>query len=414
MEAAFDEFVRARSGRLMRLAVLLAQDHALAEDLLQTALARAWPAWRRIHGDPEPYVRRVMVNTYNSWWRRKWNGERPVAMPPDRQGHWPQGGVDARDEVWRALARLPRQQRAVLVLRYFEDLSEAEIADVLSISAGAVKNYASKGLAKLRLDPSLLSGSPEPVAVERVAAVRARIRRRRRNQMAALAGVLVVVLVLTALAFARPRRTEPVDPPPPIKSVGSKQVVAMLPFTEVDALPVTLTWTDVSLVPTFVYVDCRLPGAVPPHHFVRVTVNGQWDLEGMTCERPLRDDEPIRLDGAVDLLSRQNLQEALIREGGQVTLTVRIDGPAENPAEGRVAVVLAQYPEPHAVPAFPAGLGGIWLDSGGQQETAVPWQGDLQVNLLTKLTGRYWVTANGVRLALCPERGGKWHVGAAL
>ena len=78
----FDEFVVARSPRLLRLAYLLTQDHALAEDLLQTALARSWSAWRRIDGDPEPYVRRVLVNAHNSWWRRRTWAERPVEDLP--------------------------------------------------------------------------------------------------------------------------------------------------------------------------------------------------------------------------------------------------------------------------------------------------------------------------------------------
>src|SRR3954452_17865492 len=76
-KADFDEFVAARSSRLLRTAYLLTRDHALAEDLLQTALTRAWFACSRIDGDPEPYVRRVLVTTFATWWRRRWNGEQP-------------------------------------------------------------------------------------------------------------------------------------------------------------------------------------------------------------------------------------------------------------------------------------------------------------------------------------------------
>ena len=79
----FDEFVAARSSRLLRTAYLLTHDHALAEDLLQTALTKAWFAWSRIESEPEPYVRRILVNTYASWWRRRWNGERAHADPPE-------------------------------------------------------------------------------------------------------------------------------------------------------------------------------------------------------------------------------------------------------------------------------------------------------------------------------------------
>lgn len=154
----FDEFVAARSSGLLRTAYLLTRDHALAEDLLQTALAKAWFSWSRIEDRPEPYVRRILVNTYASWWRRKWNGEQAFAEPPEPE---PAGGghdADQRHDLWEAMGRLPRRQRAVVVLRYFEDLSEAETARLLGVSTGTVKSQASKALAKLRIDPAL---SPE-------------------------------------------------------------------------------------------------------------------------------------------------------------------------------------------------------------------------------------------------------------
>jgi RNA polymerase sigma-70 factor (sigma-E family) len=152
----FDDFVATRSPRLLRTAFLLTRDWALAEDLLQTALARTWEAWRRIDGDPEPYVRRIIVNTYASSWRRRWRGELPTADLPEAADQAdPNVGIDDRDRLWRALGRLPRRQRAVLVLRYFEDLSEAEIADVLNCSVGTVKSQASRAVAKLRLDSTL-------------------------------------------------------------------------------------------------------------------------------------------------------------------------------------------------------------------------------------------------------------------
>lgn len=136
----FDEFVATRSPRLMRTAFLLTRDWALAEDLLQTALARAWEAWRRIEGDPEPYVRRIIVNAYASWWRRRWRGEIPTADLPEATAAADRySGLDDRDRLWRALGRLPRRQRAVLVLRYFEDLSDAEIGVVLGCSVGTPK-----------------------------------------------------------------------------------------------------------------------------------------------------------------------------------------------------------------------------------------------------------------------------------
>ncbi|MCB0906894.1 MAG: SigE family RNA polymerase sigma factor [Nocardioidaceae bacterium] len=150
----FDAFVAARSRALLRTAYLLTHDHALAEDLLQTALAKAWFAWKRIDGNPEPYIRRILVNTYATWWRRRWNGELPTDELPERAAAMP-GSTEERSDLWDAMARLPRRQRAVVVLRYFEDLTEAETAETLGCSVGTVKSQASKALAKLRIDPAL-------------------------------------------------------------------------------------------------------------------------------------------------------------------------------------------------------------------------------------------------------------------
>ncbi|WP_110181051.1 SigE family RNA polymerase sigma factor [Nocardioides solisilvae] len=151
----FDDFVVARSPGLLRTAYLLTRDHALAEDLLQTALAKAWAAWRRIDGDPEPYVRRILVTTYASWWRRRWNDERPTERLPDPGSADGTGAADDSHDLWHALGRLPRRMRAVVVLRFFEDLSVSETAALLQCSPGTVKSQTSKALAKLRIDPSL-------------------------------------------------------------------------------------------------------------------------------------------------------------------------------------------------------------------------------------------------------------------
>jgi RNA polymerase sigma-70 factor (sigma-E family) len=157
---SFDDFVATRSSSLLRTAYLLTHDRALAEDLVQTSLAKAWFAWGRIEGRPEAYLRRIMVNTYASWWRRRWNGEEATAELPERapgSGHRPAEDVrvDDRTDLWRALARLPKRQRAVVVLRFYEDLSEIETAEIMQCSVGTVKSQASRALARLRLDPSL-------------------------------------------------------------------------------------------------------------------------------------------------------------------------------------------------------------------------------------------------------------------
>jgi RNA polymerase sigma-70 factor (sigma-E family) len=122
---------------------------------LQTALAKCWFAWGRIDGPPEPYVRRALATTYATWWRRRWRGERPTGELPDRGDPAATAPVDDRDALWRALGALPRRQRAVVVLRYYEDLSEADTASALGISTGTVKSQAAKALAALRRDAAL-------------------------------------------------------------------------------------------------------------------------------------------------------------------------------------------------------------------------------------------------------------------
>lgn len=157
----FEEFVVARATVLLRTAWLLTGDHQLAEDLVQTALAKTWPHWSRIGatglGAYEQYVRKVMLTTYLAWWRRRWNAERPTADLPEPRStaDRPQEAVAARHDVLAALATLPRGQRAVVVLRYFDDLTEAQTADALDCSVGTVKSQCSKGLAALRRSPLL-------------------------------------------------------------------------------------------------------------------------------------------------------------------------------------------------------------------------------------------------------------------
>lgn len=154
----FDTFVVSRSPALLRTAYLLVHDEALAEDLLQTALTKAWFAWRRIDGDPEPYVRRILVTTSTTWWRRRWVQELPSSTLPERAA-----APDRHDDhdLWRALGRLPRRQRAVIVLRYLEDRSEAETAELLECTVGTVKSQSSKALAKLRVDAALTPAEGE-------------------------------------------------------------------------------------------------------------------------------------------------------------------------------------------------------------------------------------------------------------
>ncbi len=154
----FAQFVEARQRALQRTAWLLTGDWAAAEDLVQTALARTWPRWERIRrrDDPEIYVRRAMVNTWASWRRRRWWGERPSAAVPDVQAVGDVATeVAARIAVQGALRSLTARQRAVLVLRVFDDLSEAQVAQVLGCAVGTVKSTMARAVARLREDPQL-------------------------------------------------------------------------------------------------------------------------------------------------------------------------------------------------------------------------------------------------------------------
>lgn len=155
-EDDFRAFVTARSASLLWFAHLLTGDRHLAEDTVQTALAKTALAWSRVRrkDNPEGYVRRAIVTTHlNAQRRRPWREQPRQFMPDDEQ---PPGLLraederDERDAMWQALAELPPRQRAVLVLRYYEELSEAEIAEVLGCARGTVKSQAAKGLLHLR------------------------------------------------------------------------------------------------------------------------------------------------------------------------------------------------------------------------------------------------------------------------
>jgi RNA polymerase sigma-70 factor (sigma-E family) len=153
----FAEFVAARSDALLRSAWLLTGDTGRAEDLLQTVLADVWRRWATVTtvGHPEAYVRKALFTTYVSWWRRRWRNE-ISSQPPDKSGYGDMAGESAdRDAIRRALARLSRQQRAVVVLRYVEDLTVQRTAEVLGCSHNTVKVQAFRALRILRTDPNL-------------------------------------------------------------------------------------------------------------------------------------------------------------------------------------------------------------------------------------------------------------------
>ncbi|MBA3417743.1 MAG: SigE family RNA polymerase sigma factor [Geodermatophilaceae bacterium] len=145
----FEEFCLARLPGLLRFAVMLTGERELAQDIVQEVLCRAHGRWRRIVATdrPELYVKRMITNEFLSWRRRR----RVVTVPLDADVPLPDPAGDESDDLWQRLAGLPRQQRAVLVLRYYEGLSDLEIADALRCSAGTVRGYASRALSTLRI-----------------------------------------------------------------------------------------------------------------------------------------------------------------------------------------------------------------------------------------------------------------------
>ena len=149
---AFAELVAARSPALLRTAYLVVGDHQLAQDLLQEALVKAYVAWPRLRdaSKAEAYVRRIIVTTAISWRRRRSFHERPVESLPEAGEPDRTEGLAAHDAVWAQVLGLPPRQRAALVLRYYEDLSEAETAATLGCSVGTVKSQVSEALGKLR------------------------------------------------------------------------------------------------------------------------------------------------------------------------------------------------------------------------------------------------------------------------
>ncbi|MFD7495523.1 SigE family RNA polymerase sigma factor [Streptomyces sp. NPDC059832] len=157
---SFSSFVRARGPVLLRAARSLTANPSDAEDLLQTALTKTYVAWERIedHRALDGYVRRALLNTRTSQWRKRKVDEFACDELPEQeavQGPDPAEQQSLHDAMWRAVLKLPDRQRAMVVLRYYEDLSEAQTAEVLGVSVGTVKSAVSRALGKLREDPEL-------------------------------------------------------------------------------------------------------------------------------------------------------------------------------------------------------------------------------------------------------------------
>ena len=156
-DAAFREYVLTRGSALLRMAIVLTGNRADAEDLVQAALANTYLAWDKINDRAalDAYVRRAMVNTHISWWRRRKLEEFPTDELPDQVVADHARDSDMAEVVRRALDRLPQRMRAAVMLRYFEDMTEPEIAAPLGVSLGTVKSTVSRAVARLRIDAEL-------------------------------------------------------------------------------------------------------------------------------------------------------------------------------------------------------------------------------------------------------------------
>jgi RNA polymerase sigma-70 factor (sigma-E family) len=158
----FSEYVAARGPALERFAYVLTGDADLAQDLVQTALLKAYRRWRWVARaeHPDAYVRRIVTTSYLDWRRRRSNAESPVEVVPDRTGPDLAEGVVDRDQLRRALGTLSPRQRAVLVLRHYEGLDDAAIATLLRCGEVSVRTHASRGAARLRasLDQTSTAG----------------------------------------------------------------------------------------------------------------------------------------------------------------------------------------------------------------------------------------------------------------
>jgi RNA polymerase sigma-70 factor (sigma-E family) len=167
-DAEFEAYMAARQPSLLRTAYLLTGDRHTAEDLVQTALAKLYLSWDKVHRRElvDGYVRRILINENNSLWRRAWK-RREVAteVVPDNVAVLDRPDHGVQSALWEFVQTLPKKQRAVIVLRYYEDLSEAEVAEILGISVGTVKSQSSRALASMRARvgtrPELARGEEE-------------------------------------------------------------------------------------------------------------------------------------------------------------------------------------------------------------------------------------------------------------
>jgi hypothetical protein len=330
----------------------------------------------------------------------------------------PQNEVDERDRVWRALSRLPQQQRAVLVLRYFEDMSEAQIAHTLGLASGTVKSYAAKGLARLRLDPSLRTlPLPEPIetpaGTERLVAVREHIRRGRRDKVVAAAvAVGVVVALLLGYALAPHLRDHALPPAGGFDEyIRGYHVVASGEADFADLDTTAFDWTPTTLdIGVFYKCTHDLPNVMV---WARVRINGV-QFGGVSCDGG----SDFKESGATSQPTAEQLRSAGVEVGRPASVQMVIEaepaGSGPVPQHGRMAVAIGdkvpfeQYP----VPEPPARLDPLerqfnrpatevvaMIEAAGSHETTLRWTTDLELYARAQTPGTLTVKVNGIALS---------------
>ncbi|BCJ72310.1 hypothetical protein CS0771_18540 [Catellatospora sp. IY07-71] len=291
MHPDFDQYVRARSGSLVGFAYLLCRDRHLAEDLVQEVLARAYHRWDRIEADnPDVYLRRALVWANSSWWRRLSHRERPHGSTPDGAGDEDFVQRHAvRDELWALLGALPRRQRTVLVLRYFEDLDDERIAELLDCSPATVRVHAHRGLGALRTRLSEPVPAPAAervlpaVALEDVRRRATGVQRRRRTALAAAAAAVITTVLVLLPVWRAPQPPPVLTPTPsgvpgpagsasPVPGLNTSPTLNPAPSGTVALVPRPAAWA----LPEFPYQ----PGFVPAKAG-KLTVVSALDMTGL-------------------------------------------------------------------------------------------------------------------------------------
>ena len=421
----FDEYVAARSGALLRFAYLLSGDRHLAEDLVQEVLVKAHRRWSAIEAaNPDAYLKQALVRTHVSWRRRRSSSEVPADRVPES------ASIDAfedrqasRDEVWAMLAGLSPTQRAVLVLRYYEDLDDQRIAELVAISPSTVRVHAHRGLRALR--ETLVDRAREaPDGSHLADAVHQGLTRTGRRRRAAAAGttaVAVVVALMLAVVVPRLWPSTGVPPAGPTVSVTGSPTVSPPPvpmqtvaLPPVPGYPFEFTW----VAPPY-----EQPAVTPSLGWESIKYGAQFDgYEVMISSRPFMPEwasiqtSTTTVHGVpatIRTAPKQTIADAdgmmlgplvqLTWQRDAMWISVISTGALDPDAAQRVAESLA----PAATPAVGAGMASVEIPAGWVLDQWVPdsvcakpndappdeWWGVVSVGIcITVTTGEDWAS----------------------